>query len=200
LRDPIARDEAETALRLAQRTANPSGLAAALSAYGWVQIADDPTAALALLEECIALHRQGAHPVLFGTNLCLVAGIHARTGDLPQATRDVREAIERAHQNNARLTLYTAVLWGTFILIALGHLPDAAVFDGMASTGLTPEYRAGSAWRRLREAIAQARETYGPDQYDAAFRTGAQMSHDQVVDHTLRVLDRVIDETNEAHI
>jgi hypothetical protein len=193
-KDPIARDEAETALRIARRTGNPSAIASALAVYGWVRIADDRTAALAILDDTIALHRQGAIPHMFGMTLCLTAGIRARTGDLLHATRDLREAVERAHQNSAHLTLYTALLWGNFILVAVDHLNEAAVFDGMASAGLTPEYRAGPDWARIRDAITNARAAYGPERYDAAFQTGAQMPHDQIVQHTLRTLDDLIDE------
>ena len=197
-RDPIARQEAETALSIARRTANPTALALALGTYGWAQIADDPTAALATLDESIALGRQGAHPVSAGMTLCLAAGVRARTGEFNHATRDLREAVERAHQQSARLTLYTALLWGIYLLVALDHLDQAAVFDGMASTGLSPEYRAQPAWARVRDAITNARAALGPDRYDAAFQTGAQMTHDQIVQHTLRTLDDLIAETDQS--
>ena len=195
--DPIARAEAEIALRQARATANPTALATALMAHGWALIADDPAAALAALDESIALCRQGASPNWFGTALCLAAGVRVRTGDLAHAARDLREAIERSHQNGARLTFYNCVLWGIEILIRLDHLEQAAVFDGIASTGLTAEYRAGKAWAHQHAAIASARAAHGPSTYDQAFHTGAAMTYDQAVDYTLRVLDDVIDETNE---
>ena len=115
-------------------------------AYGWALITDDLAAALAALDESIALSRQGASPQSFGTALRLAAGIRIRTGDLPQAARDLREAIQRSHQTSTRLTFYNCILWGIEILIRLDHLEQAAVFDGIASTCLTPEYRAGKAW------------------------------------------------------
>jgi predicted ATPase len=195
--NPIARTEAETALRYAQAVANPYALATALMVYGWVRIADDPTAALAALDESIMLSRQGAGPMTFGVTLCLAAGIRARTGDLAYAARDLREAVERSHQNNARLTFYTSTLWGIHILSSLDHLEEAAVLDGIASTGLTPEYRARTARIDLSDAIAHARATLGSDHYDQAYRTGAQMPHDQAVEYTLQALDAVIDETDE---
>ena len=141
----------------------------------------------------------GREPQSFGTALRLAAGIRIRTGDLPHAARDLREAIERSHQNGYRLTFYTCILWGIEILIRLDHLEQAAVFDGIASTGLTPEYRAGTAWAHLQSAIASARAAHGPEQYDAAFQTGAAMTYDQAVEHTLRVLDDVINETSDTH-
>ena len=196
--DPIARAEAETALRLARESANPSVLATALMAYGWARIADDRSAALAALDESIALCRQGASPIGFGVTLCLAAGLRVRAGDLARAAPDLREAIERAHQNSSRLTFYNCVLWGIEILIRLDHLEEAAVLDGIASTGLTPEYRAGRAWARQHPATTSARDAHGPEHYDHAFQTGAQMTYDQALEHTLRVLDAVIGETTRA--
>jgi hypothetical protein len=193
--DPIARAEAESALRQARATANPTTLAIALMAHGWALIADDLFAAIAALDESIALCRQGAGPNSFGTALCLAAGVRVRTGDLPHAARDLREAIERSHQNSARLTFYNCILWGIDILIRLDHLEEAGVFDGIASTG-PGEYRVGTAWAHQHGAISSARAAYGPEHYDQAFQTGASMTYDQAVDYTPRVLDDVINETN----
>jgi tetratricopeptide (TPR) repeat protein len=192
--DPIARAEAEVGLRQAREIANPSALATALMGYGWTLIADDPVGALAAFDECIALSRQGASPISFGTTLCLAAGVRVRAGDLAHAVRDLREAVERSHQNSARLTFYTSTLWGIEILIGLEHPAEAAVFDGIASTRLSTEYRGGPGWGHLHTAITHARATYGAAQYDAAFQTGAAMSYDQAVEHALRVLDDAITE------
>ncbi len=194
----VARREAESALRQARKSANPTALAAALMANVWALITDDLAAALAALDESIALSRQGASPQSFATALRLAALIRIRTGDLPHAARDLREAIERSHQRGYRLTFDASILSGIEILIRLDHLEQAAVFDGIASTGLTPEYRAGGEWAHQQSAIASARAAHGPDQYDQAFQTGAQMTYDQAVDHTLRVLDDVINETDDT--
>lgn len=108
-------------------------------AYGWSLIADDHGAALSALDESIALCRQGASPISLATALCLAGGVRVRTRDTAHAARDLREAVERSHQNSARLTLYNCILWGIEILIALDRPADAAVLDGIASTGLTLE-------------------------------------------------------------
>jgi len=204
--DPIARPEAELALRQARETANPTLLAAAVYAYGMALTAHDPAAALAALDESIALCRQGASPSILPAALVDAAAVRVRTGDLTHAARDLREGLEREHQAGTRSNLYTGIWWGIEILIGLDHIAQAAVFDGMASTGLPAEHRArtigGAGERELahqRAAIVRARATYGPEHYDAAFQTGAAMAYDEVVDHTLRVLDAVINETDETH-
>jgi predicted ATPase/class 3 adenylate cyclase len=203
-RDPIARTEAELVLRLARETANPTLLASALHVYGFAMevIADDPTAALAAFDESIALGRQGASPTMLAATLVEAAGMRARTGNLPDAARGLREGVERSHQTGFRTTFYSGVWFGVAILIGLDHLEQAAIFDGIASTLLTPTYRASAGaadWTSLQAAIASARTAYGPEQYDAAFQTGAQMTYDQAVEHTLRVLDDMINETNQTH-
>jgi len=132
--------------------------------------------------------------------LIYAAEMRVSTGDLPHAARDLREGVERSHQTGFRTTVYSGVWSGIEILIRLGHLEHAAVFDGIASTNTAPENRtfAGTETTELRAAIASARSAYGPDRYDAAFQTGAQMTYDQAVEYTLRVLDDVIDETTSA--
>jgi predicted ATPase/class 3 adenylate cyclase len=194
----VARREAESALRQARKSANPTALAGALMANGWALITDDFAAALAALDESIALSRQGASPQSFPTALRLAALIRIRTGDLPRAAWDLREAIERAHHGGYRLTFDASILSGIEILTSLDHLEQAAVFDGIASTGLTPEYRAGREWAHLQSVIASARAALGPDQYDQAFQTGASMTYDQAVEHALRVLDDIINETDNT--
>jgi predicted ATPase/class 3 adenylate cyclase len=195
-----ARAEAEVALRQARETANPTALAASLMAYGWTLIADDPAAALAALEQSLALSRQGASLNSFGTALRLAAGARFLTGDLPHAVRDLREAIERSHQASTRFSFYNCILWGIEILNGLDHLEQSAVFDGIASTtGLTPETRTGAVWAHQYVTIARARAALGPEPYDQAFRTGAQMTYDQAVEHSLQVLDDVVNETSDTH-
>ena len=201
LGDPIAGPEAELALQQARETANPTLLAGALFGYGFARgIADDPAAALAAFDESIALGREGASPTLLAAALIYAAGVRVLIGDLPGAARDLREGVERSHQTGFRTTVYSGVWAGVEILIRLDHLEHAAVFDGIASTNTAPEYRtfAGTETTDLQAAIASARTAYGPDRYDAAFQTGAQMTYDQAVEYTLGVLDHVINETNEV--
>ena len=206
--DPIARPEAELGLRNARETANPTALANALYAYGYARIADDLAAALAAFDESIALSRQVASSSpLLAAALVEAAGMRVRTGDLPHAARDLREGVERDHQAGTRASLYVGVWWGIEILIGLGRVEQAAVFDGIASTGLPAEHRAvnispGVGERELahrRAGIAHTRATYGPEHYDAAFQTGAAMTYDQAVEYTLRVLADSINETQEIH-
>jgi hypothetical protein len=143
---------------------------------------------------------------MLGAALVEAAGLRFRAGDLSHAARDLREGVEQEHRAGTRTSLYVGVWWGIEILIGFGHLEQAAVFDGIASTGLPAEHRAVNispavGERELahqRAAIAHARATYGPEHYDAAFQTGATMTYDQAVEYTLRVLDAVINETNDT--
>ncbi len=197
--DPIARAEAEVALRQARDIANPTTLANALCAYGWALIADEPDAALAALDESIALSRQGAGPAIFGLALYLAAGLRLRAGDLAHAARDLREGVAAIPSDRRALGLLPSVWCGIEILTGLDQFAEAAVFDGIVSTGLPTEWRAGSGWAPQRDAIAHARAALGPEHYDAAFQVGAAMTYDQAVEHTRRVLDDLINETSDTH-
>ena len=193
--DPIARTEAERALHEAREIGNPSAVALALLAYGWALTDDDAVGAVAALDESIMLCRQGATPFTFGLALTLAAGARGETGDLRQAARDLREGIERCHQTGTRLTFFISVWFGIQILVGFERFDEGAIFDGIASTGLTAEWRAAPGHAHRRAAIAQARAAYGPERYDAAVQTGAAMTYDQAVEHTLRALDDLINDT-----
>jgi predicted ATPase/class 3 adenylate cyclase len=192
----IARAEADIALRQARAIANPSTLAYALLAYGWARSADDPAAALGALDESIALCRQGANPVVFGIALPLAACTRVRTGDLAHPARDLREGVARSHQTGSRALFFFGVWNGIELLTALNRYTEAAVFDGIVSTGFSTEWRAATAWTHQRAATARARAAYGPKRYGAAFQVGAAMTYDQAVEHTHRVLDDLINETS----
>jgi predicted ATPase len=194
LGDPVAAGEAETALREARAIPNPTAVVLALVAFGWARIDDDPHAALDALDESIAVSRHGASPTMIGLALSLAAAARARTGDLAHAARDLREGLERSHQTGNRAAFYMGIMWGIEILIGLDHVGAVAAFDGIASTGLAPEYRAATGWSHQHAAIAHARAALGPDQYDRAFRSGAAMTYDQAIEHTRRVLDQLIND------
>ena len=194
--DPVARTEAEVALRQAREISHPTALAAALWAFGMVLADDDPGAALAALDESIALGREGASHGMLSQALHHAAVVRVRTGDLPGAARDLREGVERSHQLGSRSAFYVSVWSGVEILSALDHWAETGVFDGIVSTGLTAEHRAGDGEARRRAAVAHARAAYGSERYDQAVRTGAAMTYDQAVEHTLRILDDLIAETN----
>jgi hypothetical protein len=194
----IARVEAVIALRQARAIANPSTLATALLAHGWARSVDGPAAALVALDESIALCRQGANPVIFGIALNLATSARVRTGDLAHAVRDLREGVERTHQTGSRALFFFSVWNGIEVLTALDRYEEAAVFDGIVSTGFSTEWRAATAWTRQRAVIAEARAAYGSERYDAAFQAGAAMTYDQAVELTHRVLDDLVNKTNDT--
>ncbi len=140
--------EAELALRHARETANPTALAAALFAYGYGPDRRRPRrGARRIRREHRALppgrepHHVRRRP----------SSTRRACASAPATfpTRRVTSAKESSDPTRPALalTFYSGVWWGIEILIRLDHLEQAAVFDGIASTGLTPEYRtfAGTA-------------------------------------------------------
>ena len=190
--DSDARAEAEVALRRARELGNPSALAAALCAQGAALADREPDAALAAFDECIALGRQGANQSMFSMALSYASSVRARSGDLRRAARELREGVEGSQQIGSRSAFYSALWSGVETLTALDHWVDAGVFDGIVGTGMPEESRAGAGDVARRAAAAQARAVLGPERYDEAVRTGAAMTYEQAVEHTLRVLDDLI--------
>jgi hypothetical protein len=126
----------------------------------------------------------------------VAASARARAGDLAHAVRDLREGAERTHQAGTPSGFYMGVWSGSELLTALDRYGEAAVFDGIVSTGYPAESRTGAGLSHQRAAIVHAAS--GPEQYDAAFQTGAVMTYEQAVEHTLRVLDDLINETDNT--
>ena len=145
-----------------------------------------------------ALHSVGraADPSSFGIALELAASARTRTGELaPRLVRDLREGAGDPPAGTPS-AFYLGVWNGIELLTALDRHAETAVFDGIVSTEYSAEWRTGSGLSHQRAAIAHARAALGPERYEAAFQTGAAMTYEQAVEHILRVLDDLVNETS----
>ena len=92
-----ARDEAEESVRLSRRIANPSQLAIALTALGSSLLDSDPSAALAALDESIAITDSGASDVMLATSLAKAAVARAALGQSTESLdllgRSIRHSV-----------------------------------------------------------------------------------------------------------
>jgi tetratricopeptide (TPR) repeat protein len=196
--DPVARAEAKQGLNHARTSANPTALVIAHMAMGRALERDDPMAALAAYEDGLALLRRGASPTMHGATLNFAAAVRARTGELVRAVADLREGLERSHLHGTPTLFYMGVWVGIEVLVALDRGVEVAVFDGIASNvdrGLAPGYRTAPGWSYQIEAVARARANLGSGPYDEAYTMGMAMSQDEAVEHSLRVLDDLVDAT-----
>ena len=92
----IAHREAEHALAIARQSGQPSAIARALFATGLALERDDPEAALAALEEALAILLQGSTRGIsgeLGLTLAGIARLSIRSGDVKRAVQAVRDGV-----------------------------------------------------------------------------------------------------------
>jgi len=197
-----ARYEAEASLRIARPLQNPTALALALFSVGWSLAVDEPHAALAALDESIALTRAGGVDSAFGSILAIAAHIRARQGDARGALEGLREAIAYSHDVGDRMNLGTAIGRGASITATLGFENLGAVFagisDGAALGSRLSDHFSESESADYRLVQEQARTALGSAAYDAATARGAALGADEVVAYTLGELDRIVAELDDA--
>ena len=186
--------EAEIALRRAREIRNPTCLALALFTRAWAEWEDQPEAALAAVEESIALSRAGAVDGALGTSLSVAARIRVRLGDLAGAWAAMREAILYSRDVGDTANLGFALFEMAdalgardepFVAELGGALKDGAFRQLLLQTG-------GEELTRREEAITRVRETLDPSDFDPAWARGAAMTHDEVIDFALAKLDELL--------
>jgi tetratricopeptide (TPR) repeat protein len=197
-----ARREAEASLRIARPLQNPTALALALFAVGWSFAVDEPDAALAALDESIALTRAGGVDSAFGSTLSIAALIRARQGDARGALEGAREAVAYSHDVGDRSNLATAIVRGAAITAILGHGDLGAVLsgivDGPALAIHLSEHFSASEIVDYRSVQERTRTAIGDAAYDAATARGAAMGADEVVPYVLSELDRLLDDLDDT--
>jgi predicted ATPase len=192
LGDPIARREAELAVRIARDVGNPSTVAWTLLAYGWALTDEDPDVAIAALEESAALSRSGASQLTWGPVLFRLSMARVHQGDYAAAAADIRESLDHCLKTGTRATLFTGVWCGVEILEHFGLLADAARFAGIATAGTSEGYLTGGGWTRQHVASERARAGLGATSFDEAFAEGAAMTYDEAAAYVIRVFDDVV--------
>jgi len=186
-----ARQSADAALALMRRTGNPSSLASTLCWASLTRVRDDPGQALAFAEQSIALTRAGASGSVLGHVLPIRAQLRARSGDIPAAVRDLREAITYSHEKGDKVMLMAAFDRGINVFDSLGLAEPAAVLAGVALHGplavlsvLPPAERDDRA-----VLLEQVQTLIGRTAYERAVAQGAAMNQDEAITYALDQLD-----------
>jgi predicted ATPase/DNA-binding SARP family transcriptional activator len=187
-----AREEAETALRIARQLGNPSAIAVELSVLATAVANEEPDRALHLWEESASLTRAGAADTVFGQTLGLIALSRARTDPIG-ALETLREAVTYCHHGGLPGEMARTLDRGFRVLTRVGHPEAAAVLVGvltgpLATPNLIPAYEA----RDGLAAMDELRARLGPDEYERAVQRGASMSYEEMVGFTLAELDRAL--------
>ena len=193
----LVRAEAEAGLRYAREAGNPTGLAVAL--YGWAEswYLDDPDAALAALDESIALTRAGASDGVFGFALALAVQLEAGTDQCREnAIATLRDAIAYSVDLGDRPMVISACARAFQILAAFDLSALAAVFTGIAVTGplaylciLDPSRPdAQQATERVRAELTE-------NEYERAVSRGAAMSYYELCEFALAAFNELLSQT-----
>jgi predicted ATPase/class 3 adenylate cyclase len=188
-----ARRPAMEAVEVARRVRNPGVSANACYAAAAAIWRDEPQAALALIEDSLALTRAGAFDPGLGFSLALAAVIRARNGDLPGALAALQEAIAQQHADGNLLGQGVTLRIAALVLARLGEAGPAAVLAGAVSAHFQPSISSVPEEERIAidEAQALARDALGETAYSAALGRGAAMDDDQVVEYALGEFRRV---------
>lgn len=183
-------------MAFARRVQNPTCLTLASFALGWVQTNDDPDAALAALDESIALTRAGALDGAYGAALCQMALLRARRGEAHPAVEELLEAISYSHEVGDYTNFSNAINRGSEILGRLGHAELAAVFTGIVAghyLDTATMYQLFGRELEEHEAVdTQVRAVLGVDAYEAATARGAAMTYGEMVGYLRHELQRLL--------
>jgi predicted ATPase/class 3 adenylate cyclase len=180
-----ARPPAMEAVEVARRTQNPLLSAFAFTTAAGAIWPGDPQAALALIEDSLALTRAGAFDPGLGLALTWTGFIRARNGDLPGALAALQEAMARQHADGNRLLLNMTLQITAVVLARLGEAEPAVVLSGAFSAHF-PQDISGvhqDVTMGIEEAQSLARHALGEAAYSAALARGAAMDDDQVVEY-----------------
>ena len=176
-----ALDQAEAVLATARSLGCPSAVAWAKYALGEVLLDDDPSRAMALLEESHAVAARLGCTFLTGVAGTSATTLRARHGDPGEALRRFPELIdlwERAGNWTQQWTMLRSLIT---TLVRLGRdEPAAVLYGGMkASRTAAPVY--GSDAERLTDVLRAMEERAGPRQLGAWVEQGRQLRDDQVI-------------------
>ncbi len=181
-----ARPPAMEAVEIARRVGNPALSAGAFYAAAAAIWPGEPQAALALIEDSLALTRAGAFDPALGAALSLAAAVRARNGDLPGALAALDEAAMQQHADGSRLGLGVTLRIAAALLAGLGQAEPAAVLSGAATANFAP---VGDIYPDERpdmdQGLRPAREALGEAAYDAALGRGAAMDDNEVVGYAV---------------
>jgi hypothetical protein len=154
------------------------------------------------IDECLAHSSSVATPdspnVLRAQGI--LATLLARRGDRTAAIQTLRDAVTRAHDTGQLLYVAVAANYGVSVTADIDAPELAATLGGALTDGalswIPSESPAEALERRI--ALDRARAQLGPERYRSVLARASAMSYQQVVDHTVAELDRLLTEATRA--
>ena len=168
---------------MAREIAHPSSVALAQFARGWILSERDPAAALAALEESVALSRAGAVDSAPGITLAFAARVSVAMGDLPRAAAALREAIVYSNEVGDEVNVAAALWEAIGFFRRHGEATPIGILAGAFEQGSLQQYQ---YFENMHAAMLE----HVDDEPNADARhRGAGMTRNEVVDFTLEFLD-----------
>jgi predicted ATPase/class 3 adenylate cyclase len=191
---------ADGLLEDARRLGQPTGLALALYARGFVLVfADrDREAAYEALTESIALTRAGASDAVFAQALTSMAQLHLATGRPLAAIGALREAIAHSHGAGDMISNISAFGVAVLGLAAMGRDREATTCAGACIAGVFAPFILMDGFPGFDEAIASLRGRLRADDYDAAYGRGGAADYNELVAYLLTTFDEVLAESPQT--
>jgi predicted ATPase/class 3 adenylate cyclase len=190
--------EALIALDSAREIQNPTCLTLALFTFAWAEWERQPDAALAAVEESIALTRAGAVDGAVVSALGIAARIRMQMGDAGRAWTALREAVEYSRDVGDIANLGFVLFELPFYLVgkddAFVAQLSVALREG-ALRQLVMQVGGDEIARRL-EAFDRAVAALDASSFAAAHAAGMAMTRDDVIEFALAKLDALIAEAS----
>jgi predicted ATPase/class 3 adenylate cyclase len=190
----LAVELAERTIEDARRLGQPTGLAMALYAKGFVLVYGnrDPDTALRVLAESVALTRAGASDVVFAQALMTLAHQHVAAGRPATAIPALREAVAHSYQAGDQVSVIGATIDSIVAFAALGlDVPVATCTGALVAGAFAPVGYVYDAGGKRDETLAAARENLGDEQFDAAYAHGTVVGYDGIIDFMLATFDAI---------
>jgi predicted ATPase len=189
----IAREQAAIAVELCRRDDRNLERTLAMYSYALAWWQARPEAALAALQETVAVDRQivGSNAAVQARARALAAQLHADAGEIQPALQTFREAVLRAHGDGDRPSEANAVARGANVMHAAGDDEAAAVFAGAVARGALARLHALPTHERpgYRELLHHVRAKLGEDVYETANGRGATMAYEELIRFALDRVD-----------
>jgi hypothetical protein len=180
---------AERARREAAALGNPSMSAWVSYTEAEIRLDTDPSRAMRLLDEAVALGRAVDNRYLVGVALVSAASVHGRHGDPHHALRRFRAVLAVWHEAGGWNHLWTAMRSVVELLTRIGADEDAAVLYGAVSASRTATRAYGADAARLTAVLDALTHRLGPERLDEAVRRGEEMGDDDAVAAAYAAID-----------
>ena len=182
---------ADQVLRAARAAGMPSALTLALYAWGFTRRESDPDAALSAFDESIAIARTGASDNVYANTLSAAARLLTQAGDVPGASRALRDAIAWYAATGVSPQAADAVYEASTLLAERAPEAAARLVGSMAHGAFA--YTLGMLTETERAQLDHDREALqerlGVPGYQEAVDAGEALSREEVAALVLQALD-----------